>query len=52
MLEFLIENTNVFFFNQVFQQSVRIPKSTDCARLLADLFLYSFEGECIQKIGT
>jgi hypothetical protein len=34
---------------RVFQQSVEIPMSTNCAPLLADLFLYSYEAECIQK---
>jgi hypothetical protein len=31
----------VVFRDQVFQQSVSIPMSTNCARLLADLFFYS-----------
>ena len=41
MLEFLIDNIFVVFGNQVFQQSVGIPMGTNCAPLLADLFLFS-----------
>lgn len=50
MPEFLIENINVFLSNQVFQQSVRIPMSTDCAPLLADFFFSSYEAQFIQKL--
>ena len=50
MLEFLIDNIFVVFGNQVFQQSVGIPMGTNCAPLLADLFLYSYEAEFIQKL--
>lgn len=38
------------FGDQVFQQSVGIPIATNCASLLADLFLYSYEAEFIQKL--
>jgi hypothetical protein len=50
MFKFLIDNIYVVFDGQVFQQSVIIPKSTNCAPLLADLFLYSHEAEFIQKL--
>ena len=50
MLEFLIDNIFVVFGNQVFQQSVGIPMGTNCAPLLADLFLYSYEAELIQTL--
>jgi hypothetical protein len=35
---------------QVFQQCVGITMGTNCAPLLADLFLYSYEAEFIQKL--
>ena len=35
---------------QVFQQTVGIHMVTNCAPLLADLFLYSYEAEFIQKL--
>jgi hypothetical protein len=50
MLEFLIDNIYVVVGGQVFQQSVGIPMGTNCAPLLADLFLYSYEAEFIQKL--
>jgi hypothetical protein len=49
MLEFLIDNIYVVVGGQVFQQSVGIPMDSNCAPLLADLFLYSYEAEFIQK---
>jgi hypothetical protein len=48
MLEFLIDNIFVMFGGRVLQQTVGIPMSTNCAPLLADLFLYSYEAEFIQ----
>jgi hypothetical protein len=50
MLEFLIDNIYVFVGGQVFQQYVGIPMGMNCAPLLADLFLYSYEAEFIQKL--
>jgi hypothetical protein len=41
MLEFLIDNIFAMFGGRVFQQTVGIPMDTNCASLLADLFLYS-----------
>ena len=35
---------------KVFQQIVGIPKGTNCAPLLADIFLYSYEAEFIQSL--
>lgn len=34
--------THPFLENQVFQRSVAISMGTNCAPLLADLFLYSY----------
>ena len=50
MLEFLIDNIFVQFGGEIFQQTVGIPMGTNCAPLLADLFLYSYESEFIQKL--
>ena len=50
MLNFLIDNIFVEFGGQIFQQSVGIPMGTNCAPLLADLFLYSYEAEFIQTL--
>ena len=50
MLEFLIDNIFVECGGQIFQQTIGIPMGTNCAPLLADLFLYSYEAEFIQNL--
>ena len=47
MLEFLIDNIFVMFAGRVFQMTVDIPMGTNCAPLLANLFLYSHEADFI-----
>ena len=57
ILEFLVDNIFVVFAGKVFQQIVGIPMGTNNAPLLADIFLCSYEAECIvfvlnrKKIG-
>ena len=50
MLAFLIDNIFAMFDGRVFRQTVGIPMSTNCAPLLADLFLYSYEADFIQGL--
>jgi hypothetical protein len=50
MVELLIDNIFVSFGGTLFQQVVGIPMGTKCAPLLADLFLYSYESEFLQKL--
>ena len=50
MLEFLVDNIFVVFGEMFFQQIVGIPMGTNCAPLLADIFLYSSEAEFIQSL--
>jgi Ni,Fe-hydrogenase I small subunit len=50
MLEFLIDNIFVSFGGILFQQVVGIPMGTNCAPLLADSFLYSYESGFLQKL--
>ena len=50
MLEFLVDNIFVVFGGKVFQQIVGIPMGTNCAPLLADIFLYSYEADFIQSL--
>jgi hypothetical protein len=40
----------VMLGGRVFQRTVGIPMSTNCAPLLADLFLYSYEADFIQRL--
>ena len=49
MLEYLIDNVFVEFGGRIFQQTIGIPMGTNCAPLLADLFLYSYKAEFVQK---
>ena len=50
MLECLIANIFFVFGERVFQQTIDIPMGTNCASLLADLFLYSYEADFIQGL--
>ena len=50
MLEFVVGNIFVVFAGKVFQHIVGIPMGTDCVPLLADIFLYPYEAECIQSL--
>ena len=50
MTEFLVDNIYVRFGGQLFQQMVGIPMGTNCAPLLANLFLYSYEIEFLDKL--
>ena len=45
----LVDNIYVRFGGQLFGQMVGIPMQTNCAPLLADLFLYSYENEFLDK---
>ena len=50
MIEFLVDNINARFGGQLFQQMVGIPMGTNCAPLLADLFLCSYKNEFLDKL--
>ena len=50
MIEFLIDNIFVQFGGHLFRQVIGIPMGTNCAPLLADLFLYSYENEFLDNM--
>ena len=50
MIDFLIDNIFVDFGGRIFQKTIGIPMGTNCAPLLADLFLYSYEAEFVQNL--
>ena len=50
VLGFRIDNIFVKFGNTVLRQNVGIPMGTDCAPLLADLFLFSYEYKFLQRM--
>ena len=47
--ELLVDNIYVRFGGQLFRQIVGIPMGTNCAPLLVDLFLYSYENEFLDN---
>ena len=50
MIQFLVDNIDVRFGRQLFRQMVGIPMGTNCAPLLVDFFLYSYENEFLHKL--
>ena len=50
MIEFLIDNIFVQFGGRLFRQVFGIRMGTNCAPLLADLFLYSSENEFLDNM--
>ena len=48
MIEFLVDNISVRFAGRLFREMAGIPMRTNCAPLLADLFLYSYENEFLE----
>ena len=51
MIEFLIDNIFVQFGGRLFHQAIGIPMGTNCALLLPDLFLYSYENEFLDNMS-
>ena len=50
ILEYLIDNIFVEFGGRIFQQTIGIRMGTNCAPLLVDLFLYSYEVEFVKSL--
>ena len=50
MVEFCNDNIYVDFGGHVYQQTVGIRMDTNCAPLVADLFLYSYEADFVQHL--
>ena len=50
MIDFLADNIFVKFGGSLFRQVIGIPMGTNCALLLADLFLYSYESEFLDSL--
>jgi len=51
MLDFLIDNIFVLFGGLVFQQTIGVPMGTNCAPLLADLFLHAYDAYFLQWLS-
>ena len=50
MVKFLIDYIFVKFGGCLFRQVIVIPMGTNCATLLADLFIYSYESEFVDNM--
>ena len=50
MIECLVDNIHVRFGGQIFRQIVGISMGRNCAPLLANLFLCSYENELLDKL--
>ena len=50
MIEFLIDNIFVQFGGRVFQLTIGIPIGTNCASLLADIFLNPYEADFLDGL--
>ena len=50
MIEYLVDNIYVHVGNRVFRQCIGIPMGTDCAPLLANLYLFYFEYQYMKKL--
>ena len=50
MPEFLVDNIFMVFGEKGFKHIVGIPIGTNCAPLLTDIFLYSYDAEFIQSL--
>ena len=49
-LNLLLDNIFVRFGNSVYQQVIGIPMGTNCAPLIADLFLFCYERDFMKKL--
>ena len=50
-LSYFLDNIYIRFGNKLYRQIVGIPKSTNCAPLVADLFLYCYERNFIDSLN-
>ena len=50
VIEFLIDNIFLQYGGRLFHPVIGIPMGTNCAPLLADLFLYSYENEFLDNM--
>ena len=51
MVTYLIDNIFVKCGTKVFHQNIEIPMGTDCAPFLANLFLYKYEFQFMEKMA-
>ena len=50
-LSYLLDNIYIRFGTKLYRQIVRIPMGTNCAPLVADLFLYCYERDFMDSLN-
>ena len=50
-LSYLLNNINIRFGTKLYRQTVGIPMGTNCAPLIADLFLYCYERDFMDSLN-
>ena len=50
-LPYLLDNTYIRFGNKLYRQIVGIPMGTNCAPLVADLFLFCYERDFMTSLS-
>ena len=51
-LSFLLDNIYIRFGTKLYRQSVGIPMGTNCAPLVADLFLFCYERDFMKNLSS
>ena len=51
-LSFLLDNIYIRFGTNLYRQIVGIPMGTDCAPLVADLFLFCYERDFMKDLSS
>ena len=51
-LSFLLDNINIRFGTKLYRQIVGIPMGTNCAPLVADLFLFCYERDFMKNLSS
>ena len=50
-ISYLLDNINIRFGNKSYRHIVSIPMGTNCARTVADLFLFSYERDFMTSLS-
>ena len=51
-LSFLLDKIYIRFGTKLYRQIVGIPMGTNCAPLVADLFLFCYERDCMKDLSN
>ena len=51
-LSFLLDNIYIRFGTKLYRQIIGIPMSTNCAPLVADLFLFCYERDFMKNLSS